>query len=180
MMENQNIEWKEYWQDEYLKSLCGFANAQGGLLEIGRNNKGEVVGIFDAKKLLEELPNKIRTTMGIIANVNLQTENGHEYITIEVSAYPNAISYKGKYYFSSGSTTQELTGYALDELILSKQGRTWDAFPVPHVSPSDFYHDAFEVFLNKSVNSKRLSLEDVAVSDATLLEALKLTEGKYL
>ena len=32
MSENQNIEYKESWHDEYLKWLCGFANAQGGIL----------------------------------------------------------------------------------------------------------------------------------------------------
>ena len=36
MSENQNIEWKETWRDEYLKWVCGFANAQGGVLEIGK------------------------------------------------------------------------------------------------------------------------------------------------
>ena len=30
MTERQNIEWKRSWQDEYLKWICGFANAQGG------------------------------------------------------------------------------------------------------------------------------------------------------
>ena len=44
MSENQNIEWKETWRDEYLKWICGFANAQGGVLEIGKNDRGEVVG----------------------------------------------------------------------------------------------------------------------------------------
>ena len=29
MQEQQNIEWKESWRDEYLKWICGFANAQG-------------------------------------------------------------------------------------------------------------------------------------------------------
>ena len=28
MAENQNIEWKESWRDEYLKWICGFANAK--------------------------------------------------------------------------------------------------------------------------------------------------------
>ena len=28
--ESQNIEFKESWRDEYLKWICGFANAQGG------------------------------------------------------------------------------------------------------------------------------------------------------
>ena len=30
MSESQNIEWKETWRDEYLKWVCGFANAQSG------------------------------------------------------------------------------------------------------------------------------------------------------
>ena len=42
MTENQNIEYKESWRDEYLKWVCGFANAQGGTLYIGRSDKGKV------------------------------------------------------------------------------------------------------------------------------------------
>lgn len=30
MKESQHIEWKESWRDEYVKWLCGFANADGG------------------------------------------------------------------------------------------------------------------------------------------------------
>ena len=37
--ENQNIEWKENWRDEFLKWSCGFANAQGGKIFIGVNDK---------------------------------------------------------------------------------------------------------------------------------------------
>lgn len=29
-MENQNTEYKESWRDEYIKWICGFANADGG------------------------------------------------------------------------------------------------------------------------------------------------------
>ncbi len=45
MSENQNIEWKESWRDEYLKWICGFANAVGGKLYIGKDDKGMVVGV---------------------------------------------------------------------------------------------------------------------------------------
>ncbi len=44
MKETQHIEWKESWRDEYLRWICGFANAEGGVLVIGRNDKGEAVG----------------------------------------------------------------------------------------------------------------------------------------
>lgn len=33
--EHQSIEWKESWQDEYLKWICGYANAYGGTIYIG-------------------------------------------------------------------------------------------------------------------------------------------------
>jgi ATP-dependent DNA helicase RecG len=179
-MEHQNIEWKSSWRDEYLEWVCGFANAQGGVLEIGRDDNGVLVGLSDSRKLLEMLPNKIRTTMGIIADVNLMTEGGKEYISIKVAAHHNAISYRGRYYYRSGSTNQELTGYSLDELLLGKYGKTWDAVPVPHLNTEDFYRDAFSVCRKKAVTSGRLAEKDVEGSDEDLLQFLKLTENKYI
>ena len=54
--ESQNIEYKESWRDEYLKWICGFANAQGGSIFIGVNDKKEVVGVENSKKLMEDIP----------------------------------------------------------------------------------------------------------------------------
>jgi predicted HTH transcriptional regulator len=59
MNENQNVEYKETWRDEYLKWICGFANAQGGKIYVGIDDKGNVVGLSEYKKFLEEIPNKI-------------------------------------------------------------------------------------------------------------------------
>jgi len=39
--ESQQTEWKELWRDDLLRWVCGFANAEGGRLEIGRTTKGE-------------------------------------------------------------------------------------------------------------------------------------------
>ena len=60
MAESQNIEYKESWRDEYLKWVCGFANAQGGTIYIGIDDAGNVVGVKDVKKLMEDIPNKIQ------------------------------------------------------------------------------------------------------------------------
>jgi len=53
LAENQNIEYKQSWRDEYLKWICGFANAQGGKIFIGIDDKGGVVGVedYDGKNL---------------------------------------------------------------------------------------------------------------------------------
>lgn len=92
MPEQQNIEWKESWRDEYLKWICGFANAQGGKLYIGCDDSGKVVGVSDSKKLMEDIPNKIRDAMGIVVDVNRLTEGDREYIEIDVPPYPIGIS----------------------------------------------------------------------------------------
>ena len=84
MKEHQHIEWKEIWRDEYLKWISGFANAEGGVLVIGRNDKGMVVGVTDAKRLLVDLPNKVRDILGIVVRVNLKRSAGKEMIEIVV------------------------------------------------------------------------------------------------
>ena len=116
-MESQNLEWKESWRDEYLKTICAFANTHGGLLEIGRNDKGVICGVSGLEKLMEDLPNKIKSAMAIIADVSACEENGKRYIVVSVNAHPFPISYRGSYYIRSGSTTQQLTGRLLRWLI---------------------------------------------------------------
>jgi predicted HTH transcriptional regulator len=51
--ESQDIEWKQNWHDDYLKWICGFANAQGGRVYIGKDDSGQATGLKNAKKLLE-------------------------------------------------------------------------------------------------------------------------------
>ena len=54
MPENQNIEWKSRWKDEYLEWICGYANARGGKIYIGCDNDGNIIGLSNARKLLED------------------------------------------------------------------------------------------------------------------------------
>ena len=75
--ESQNIEFKESWRDEYLKWICGFANASGGTLYIGITDTGEVCGLHDTKRLMEDIPNKVRDLLGILVNVNETRRDSH-------------------------------------------------------------------------------------------------------
>ena len=137
MPESQNVEWKSQWKDEYLEWICGYANAQGGKLYLGCDDEGNVTGLPNARKLLEDIPNKVRQTMGIAVAVNLLEADGKEYIEIDVPSYPIGISCRGIYYYRSGSTWQVLTGPALEAFLLRKRGVTWDNLPIPVFSLAD-------------------------------------------
>ena len=85
MPEQQNIEYKESWHDDYLKWVCGFANASGGTLYIGIDDNGNTVGVSDYKKLMEDLPNKIHDLLGLMAEVRLKKKKGLYVVEIVVS-----------------------------------------------------------------------------------------------
>lgn len=79
MPEQQNIEYKQIWHDDYLKWVCGFANAHGGTIYIGKDDDGNIVGVSDYKKLMGDLPNKIRDILGIMAEVRITVKMNSHY-----------------------------------------------------------------------------------------------------
>lgn len=180
MPEQQNIEWKESWRDEYLKWICGFANAQGGKLYIGCDDNGNVVGVKDCKKLLEDIPNKIRDAMGIVVDVNRLTEDDKEYIEIVVPPYPIGISCKGVYHYRSGSTKQILTGTALEAFLMRKHGATWDHSPLPVFKMEDVDDQVVEHFKRLAAAKGRIDATLLNESKDVLLQKLRLTNGDYL
>lgn len=151
LSESQNIEYKESWRDEYLKWICGFANAQGGRLYIGVNDNKEVVGLADTKKLLEDIPNKIVNYLGVVEDVNLLAEGGKEYIEIVVTPSSMPIAYRGTYHYRSGSTKQELKGVALQNFILKKMGISWDNMPLDGATLDDIDRKAIDYFCARAL-----------------------------
>ncbi len=180
MTESQHVEWKESWRDDYLKWICGFANAQGGVLQVGRNDRGKVVGVKDVLRLLEEIPNKAQSALGIIVDVNLRSEDGTEYVEIVVGPYPNPISYKGEFHYRSGSTKHILRGAELNRFLMRKHGRTWDDVPMPGVRVGDLDGAAFDEFRKLAAASERLPVDVMEESNTGVIEKLNLREGRHL
>lgn len=74
--EAQTIEYKSSWQEEYFGWIAGYANASGGTLYIGVNDDGYVVGVKDAKFLLDTLPNQVSSYLGITVSIDHSTVTG--------------------------------------------------------------------------------------------------------
>ena len=174
LSESQNIEYKESWRDEYLKWICGFANAQGGRIYIGVNDAKQVIGLPDAKKLMEDIPNKIVNYLGVVEDVNLLTEGDKEYIEIVVSPSNMPIAYKGTYHYRSGSTKQELKGLALQQFIMKKMGHSWDDIPVYGATVNDIDRRAIDFFLRSSIAAGRMDESEANASTEDVLHNLGL------
>lgn len=179
MPEKQNIEYKSSWHDKYLEWVCGFANAQGGRIYIGKEDNGKVVGIDNYKRLMEEIPNKIKNLMGITADVNLLEEDNEYYIEIVVQPYSVAISLHGQYYYRSGSVKQELTGTSLNEFLLKRSGLTWDELVEPRATFVDIDEESFRIYLQMAKEKGRMP-EMEGLTTEQIFEKLRLSENGQL
>ena len=179
MPEQQNIAYKSTWHEDYLKWVCGFANAQGGVIYIGKNDNGDVVGLEGYRRLMDDIPNKIRNAMGIIVEVNLHEEAGKHLIEIITYPYSLPISLRGRYYYRSGSTKQELTGASLNEFLLKKSGKTWDDVIEPRASFEDIDENTFSAFLKMSEEKGRMP-ETIGLTIREVFDKLLLTENGQL
>ena len=177
MPEQQNIEYKQSWHDDYLKWVCGFANANGGVIYVGKDDSGKVVGINDYKKLMDEIPNKVKDLMGILVDINLHEEKGLYYVEIITQPYAVPISLRGRYYYRSGSTKQELIGASLTDYLLRKSGKTWDEVCEPAASLDDIDDASLKSYIAASLHAGRIA--DVeGLSKADLIAKLRLTDDK--
>jgi len=162
-VENHNIEFKKSWHDEYLKTVAAFANTDGGIIYIGCNDKGEVIGLekSEIKKLLEDLPNKIRNKLGITSFIREEINTGKSFLTIEIFRSSFPISYDGKFYVRTGSTTQELSGIELSSFLLEKTGSSWDEVPADaNIDQLEEVLDKESIEKFKGIASHRLPLID--------------------
>ena len=173
-MESQNVEYKQSWKDEYLKWVCGFANAQGGTLYIGIDDNGNVVGVDNEKYLLENLPNKCIQATGIVPDIETLSQNGKKYLAIHIKASEQPVACNGKYYLRSGSTVQGLTGNALSDFLLRRTNTSWDMHIVQEATLDEIDSEAVRYFVDVAVEAKRLDKSVRKGTSEDILRKLRL------
>lgn len=117
--------------------------------------------------------------MGITVEVNLHEELDKYFIEIVTHPYSVPISLRGRYYYRSGSTKQELTGTSLNEFLLKKSGKTWDEVIEPDATFDDIDEKGIATFIQEAEYSGRLP-ESKGLSIPELFEKLRLIKNGQL
>jgi ATP-dependent DNA helicase RecG len=112
--------------------------------------------------------------MGLALKVDVLCEKNNTYLQVQVPKSNIPISLKGKYYYRSGTITQELNGIALQNFLLNKSNITWDAVTISDAKFSDLDIDLINWFIRKSVDVKRLNYESLNEDVKTVLKKLDL------
>lgn len=174
IQESQTVEFKETWRDEYLKTICAFMNTKGGVFYIGIDDNANVIGVANIKKLLEDLPNKVMNAFVLNIDIEVEQEKGIQFIKMNIPKSNVALSYHGKFYTRSGSTTQELKGAALQRLLLRANNLSWDEIGVENATFEDIDKETVSLFVRKSIENNRLPLGIDHINMRQLFQNLKL------
>lgn len=178
---SEREEYKQSWHYSRLSTLCAFANGgDGGTLFIGIDDKGVVTGVRNAKKLTEELPNIIQHKLGFKASVETRAENGKEYVVIAVKPQPDAVSYNGRFYVRSGSTTQEISGHEIVTLQFEKDGISFTDIATDKASVKDLSTEAVEYMVRRGKERGRMPALVSADNVPAVLRHFDLMQGEKL
>ncbi|MDL1987319.1 MAG: putative DNA binding domain-containing protein [Deltaproteobacteria bacterium] len=176
--ESQTIEYKQSWRDDCLKVISAFANSDGGKLIIGLDDQGNPSGLKNVRKLLEDIPNKIRNKLGILPSVELNRKSGKDIIKITILPSSVPISHNGKYYLRSGSTVQELQGKDLADFLMKKSGSTWDDIVEERAGFNEIDNDSIKKFKKYAVDRIPSIINET--DNTALLQKLNLIDDKDL
>ena len=158
--ESDTEEWKREWRDEFLHTVCAFANGHvTGRIIIGKDDQGTVVGVNDKekKKLLETLPTKINNLMHFHPNVEAVTIKGKTCVVITVEPQKMPITHNGVHYKRSGSSSVMINGPELNEFLMEKLKLNWACLISKKTKLNDISKEAVSTFVKRGQKEGRIS-----------------------
>ena len=135
--------------DTIAKTVCSFLNTKGGSVFCGVDDKGNIIGISDAKVNAEKLQVFLNGKISpkALFSVNVDEGNDISILTIEVpQGKDRPYVYEGAVYIRQQSITRTADAETLREMVQSKsvEAERWERRPAMSLEEEDIDRD--EVF----------------------------------
>lgn len=144
--ESQTLEFKRDTSslDSILKTVIAFANTVGGILLIGIEDDGTIVGISESSKIQEQLANSIahRIKPQILPDINVIEAKNKSIIAIQVEHVPAPYYLENKgeengVYYRLGNTNRVASKEMIAEMKRASHHPFFDRTPCDHVTEED-------------------------------------------
>ncbi|MEF3245334.1 MAG: helix-turn-helix domain-containing protein [Caldisericaceae bacterium] len=169
--ETEIIEFKEKLNESLFKTISAFANTHGGEIILGVDKKGNIAGIDQSTKFLEDLTNRIVNKLSIYPEIKTMDLKGKRVVIIKVNRSSYPVSYEGRYYERVGNTTREMNLQKLKVFLLNST--TWDSLTNDYLF-DEIDTETVERFIHLAVDKKRLATESLKDSPLLALQKLNL------
>ncbi|MDO5523866.1 MAG: ATP-binding protein [Bacteroidia bacterium] len=150
--ESKTLEFKSNFNTETIETLVAFANAKGGQVVIGINNKNEIIGVNINPESVQNWINEVKnkTQPSLYADAEIFTDNNKKIVVLSVSEYPiKPVSTKGKYFLRISNSNHLLTISELVDMHLRTFNTSWDFHTGPHLKLEDISLDKVQTIIDE-------------------------------
>ncbi|MBN1904453.1 MAG: putative DNA binding domain-containing protein [Deltaproteobacteria bacterium] len=157
------------------REICAFANALGGVILIGVNDSGEVVGVKDHNRLKSEIQTIARSAD---PPVLLKISNVENVLCVEIpEQHSKPYSFAGKFYIREGATSQQMSREEIREFFFKEGLIKYDQVPCIEY---DFDNDLTPEIWIKFAKAARIPPDikmETALGNLHLIKNSKMTNA---
>ena len=139
-IESEKLELKLQYTTEIKKEIVAFLNGDGGTLVIGVDDNGKVVGVENAKDIIERISlmvhEAIKPDASLICSARECEEDGKTVVKVAVGRgvkKPYYIYEKGLkpsgVYLRINNTSQPASEYAIRQMIIASEDKSYESLP---------------------------------------------------
>jgi ATP-dependent DNA helicase RecG len=184
--EGETVEFKSSFDKESVESLVAFASSKGGMLFVGVNNKGDIIGTKTGDETVQNWINRIKqdSSPSIIPDVGIVHFESKEVVVFSIDEFPiKPVAFKNRYFKRVSNSNQLLTITEIANLHLQSLQLSWDSYPNHDAILKDLDEIKIEHFIHKVNEGGRFHLENKwqnALEKLSLLKNGQPTNGAML
>lgn len=165
LKESETLEFKRQLNDSIVKETIAFANTKGGRIIIGYDDNGKLLGVANAKDILDGISSKLHDSIepkiDYLVSIKIANEENKEIIIIDVLqgiSKPYYLKNKGMtsqgVYVRLGATTQMATSETIRQMIIESSGISFES----NISKDQ---DLTFLFADKLFRDKNIRFTDI-------------------
>ncbi len=156
-----------------LKTIVAFANTAGGILIIGKEDNGDIVGVSDIQKQQDKLANAIADNVmpkQLFPEFEFYTAGGKDLLIVHVHFHPEPFYIKQEgnlngVYLRLGATTRQAPPEFITEIKRRKTNQHFDEEPCSKAKIEDLDTD----LINKTFSDKRHKITEAKLITLQIL-----------
>lgn len=129
---------------QIMRTIVAFANTAGGIIVIGRDDNGDIVGVEDPLQVEEQLVNSIADSIApmLMPNIEIVSIESKYLLCVRVAHWPGPFYLKSEglergVYIRLGSSTHQVGPEFIAEIKRTGQGISFDRLARPELSIAD-------------------------------------------
>jgi len=148
--ENEQIEFKEKFSDEVIKSLVAFANARWWQVFLWVKDNWEVIWTDIWKETIQKWVNEVKnkTEPEIIPIIDIEKIKWKTVVIFSITEYPvKPVAFKWKYYKRIKNSNHIISFQEAMDLHMQSLNTSWDYYPDPNCDLDDLDEEKIKKFI---------------------------------